>query len=78
MNHYDEIRTRHEITIIESVAENLRKRDFEAMVLNSNDAVRQYIESEIQPDQTVGFGGSVTVRELGLDTLLRGRGNTVF
>jgi len=78
MNHYDEIRTRHETTIIESVAENLRKRDFEAVVLNSTDAVRQYIESEIQPDQTVGFGGSVTIRELGLDALLRGRGNTVF
>lgn len=56
----------------------LQKNGFEALFFDKREAAVQEILSRITPDARVGFGGSVTVRELGLVDTLRDRGNTVY
>ena len=61
---------------IETVIDNLSKRRFQAHhFANRADAVA-FLKEEIQ-DQTVGFGGSSTLDELGLYDIL-GEQNEVF
>lgn len=62
---------------IKTVAK-LQKNGFEALFFDKREAAVQEILSRITPDARVGFGGSVTVRELGLVDTLRDRGNTVY
>ena len=50
---------------LNKVAENLKKRGFEAQVFAKKEDAAAYINSQIDAS-TVGFGGSVTSRDMGL------------
>lgn len=60
------------------IAETFNKRGFKARVFDNIEEVKKVILEEIAPDQSVGVGGSMTVKESGLTGLLRERGNRVF
>ena len=58
-----------EIMNLERVRDNLRARGFRAEIFDDGKAVSEYLNAAID-GTTVGFGGSVTLKELGLyDTL---------
>lgn len=70
--------TWHNDTIGAKLVETLRKNNFTATyVKNRGEAVKEIIEL-IPAEASVGFGGSWTVQELGVEALLVKRGNTTF
>lgn len=63
--------------IIKNTIEALRKNNFDVKYFeNSKEAVQEILK-EIKPEDIVGIGGSMTIKELQIDTLLKARGNTV-
>lgn len=64
--------------VLEELRDKLTSRGFDALILNTIDEIQDFISSTIPADATVGLGGSVTLRETGIDVLLKSRGNTVF
>lgn len=62
----------------EEAVKALREKDFQAYYFPTREeAVKQALEL-IEPDATVGCGGSVTIRQLGLLDMLTERGNNVI
>lgn len=78
MSLYNECAQWHSATVLESVRGNLEKRGFTAVVLPDAAALTAYLEERVPVTASVGLGGSVTLRQLELDTLFARRGNTVF
>ena len=78
MRNFSDIREWHNNQILERLSEKLKKRDFNSLILNTKDEIIEYIKKTIPQDASVGIGGSVTIRELGIDELLSERGNKVF
>lgn len=58
-------------------AENLNKRGFDARVFDTADAVKSAVLDMIGQRNTVGIGGSMTIKELGLYEALKEKGNDV-
>ena len=59
--------------------EALKKRNFDAHFFETGAEAREFITGLVQPDETAGFGGSVTLRQdLGLVDALRDKGVTVY
>ena len=62
----------------DSVLEKLNERGFIARGFRSPEEAADAVLGLIAPEESVGFGGSVTVRELLLYDRLKERGNTVL
>ena len=60
------------------VVKALQHRGFGASFVTTTDEARTSLLNKIPTDATVGIGGSVTIRELGLVEELEKRGNTVI
>ena len=61
------------------ILEALKKKKFEGHFFETMDEARQFIPGLVEKGQTVGVGGSVTLRDnLDLVALIRARGNTVY
>lgn len=58
--------------------ENLKRNGFKAQCFEDRKAAIEAILSAIGPEESVGFGGSMTLEELGLYDALKERGNPVF
>jgi len=59
--------------------EALKKKNFEPYFFETSAEARQFILSRIQPGETVGIGGSATLREnLQIVPEIRKQGNTVY
>lgn len=67
---------RHE-TVLAAVVKALEKRDFHAVHVTNIDEANQILLGKIPVDASVGVGGSVTIRELGIMEELEKRGTTV-
>lgn len=63
---------------INLLIENLNKRGFVASFFEDIDNANSYITSLIPKNSEVGFGGSVTVNEMGIPLLLKNNGYNVF
>ena len=63
--------------IVQKTIERLKKNNFTVKYFESKEEAVEQILMEIKPEDTVGIGGSMTIKELKLDTLLKNRGNTV-
>ncbi|MGI6115389.1 LUD domain-containing protein, partial [Luoshenia tenuis] len=63
--------------ILQTTADNLNARGFDAQIFNTADEVKRAVMDFIGEGKTVGIGGSVTVRELGLYEALKDKGNDV-
>lgn len=78
MTKFNDVRKWYKNISLEKVSENLKKRDFNAVILNSRDEINNYILGIIPVEASVGIGGSVTIRETGIDASLKERGNKVY
>lgn len=74
---YNQYATWHHKTILAAVVKALEKRDFQAVYATNIDEANQTLLEKIPVDASVGVGGSVTIRELGILEELEKRGNTV-
>ncbi|MDE7209271.1 MAG: lactate utilization protein [Clostridia bacterium] len=63
---------------IQNILNNLTKRGFKPFYFNDRKSALEFVSNLILPSATVGIGGSMTVKELGLDNMLAERGNTVY
>jgi L-lactate utilization protein LutB len=63
---------------VPALLEALEKRGFEASFFETADEARNFIQNQIAPKETVGIGGSITIREgLGMADALDEKGITV-
>lgn len=63
---------------IEKVLDNLTKKGFKPFYFKDKESAVEFILNLIPQKASVGFGGSMTVRQLALDARLAQRGNTVY
>ncbi|MFA6670412.1 MAG: hypothetical protein WCS98_07230, partial [Bacillota bacterium] len=61
-----------------AIVELFNKKGFKARAFDNIGQVVKVLEEEIASDQSVGVGGSVTVKQSGITDILRARGNTVY
>jgi len=78
MNEFESVSIWHKQTVLEELSAKLIKRGFTPVILNTADTIKEFISKTIPVNATVGLGGSVTLREAGIDVLLKSRGNIVF
>ena len=78
MNEFESVSIWHKQTVLEELSAKLIKRGFTPVILNTADTIKEFISKTIPVNATVGLGGSVTLRETGIDVLLKSRGNIVF
>jgi len=64
--------------IVQKVIESLKKNEMEALYFPTAREAREEVMKRIPPEVTVGIGGSVTLRQMGLLEALEKRGNEVF
>lgn len=62
----------------EKAVANLKKHDFDAVFVQTAAEARERILAMVEPYDSFGFGGSDTVRALGLVEALREKGKTVY
>lgn len=63
---------------LEKVAEALRKRGFKAVCCATGAEARDYVMKEAETARSVGFGGSVTVKSLGLVESMAAAGKEIL
>lgn len=63
---------------LEKVAEALRKRGFKVTCCSTGAEARDYVMKEAESANSVGFGGSVTIKEVGLVDSLTGAGKEIL
>lgn len=56
----------------------LEKNDFNVRIFDNSNDVKDTILKEINQDESVGFGGSTTINDLGIYEELKQRGNSVY
>lgn len=78
MNELENISIWHKGIVLDKLRDRLTARGFNTFILNTIDEIKDFIGKTIPPEATVGLGGSVTLRETGIDVLLKSRDNTVF
>jgi L-lactate utilization protein LutB len=64
--------------IIQKTLESLKKNEMETIFFPTAREAREEVLKRIPPEVTVGVGGSVTLRQMGLLEALEKRGNEVF
>ncbi len=64
--------------MLEQVKTALERRGFQVKCFETAQQARDYLLGAISPRHTVGFGGSMTLKEMGLEEALRERGNPVY
>jgi hypothetical protein len=58
--------------------EALRENGFDAVFLPDRESVRSRVLSECEKAGSIGFGGSISISELGIHEALQGKGKTVL
>lgn len=64
--------------MLNQVKAALEKRNFSVQLFQTAQEAKDYILSSISPEQSVGVGGSMSVKNLGLDQALIAQGSTVY
>lgn len=63
--------------LVKNTIENLKKNNFEVKYFDTSQEAVQELLKEIKPDEVIGIGGSMTIKQLELDRLLKENGNQV-
>ena len=74
----DEIYSSHVDDLIKRTVASLVKREFKAFSVKSGAEAKDKILAMIAPGSTIGVGGSVTLRQIGLIEALESRGHAVY
>lgn len=74
---YDQFKEWHHDSMLAAVVTALKKRGFDATFCTDIDKANNTLLEKIPVDTTIGVGGSVTIRELGILEKLKKRGNRV-
>jgi len=74
---FEDIRKWHSSQVIDKVIKALEGNGFKAYFAKSRDEALKMVLDLIPPDATVGVGGSVTIREIGVLEALVKRGNRI-
>ncbi len=72
-----EARSWHTEKMVQATVENLRKNGFNALYIPTKEEAVRAILDMIPRNAKVGIGGSVTIREIGLDKALNECGNVL-
>lgn len=64
--------------MLNQVRKGLEKRGYTVYLFRTAQEARDYLLSAIAPHQSVGFGGSMTLKNMGLEQALQERGNSVY
>lgn len=64
--------------MLNEVKSALEKRGYTVHLFSTAQQAKEYLLSAIAPTHTVGFGGSMTLKGMELDTALAAQGNEVF
>ena len=64
--------------MLNRVKEALEKRGYTVHLFQTAQEAKDYLLTAIAPHQSVGFGGSMTLKDMGLDRALAERGNPVY
>ncbi|MEW6671354.1 MAG: lactate utilization protein [Thermodesulfobacteriota bacterium] len=76
MQEFEKVMHRRQIS---KILDALKKKKYDPYFFETRKEARDFIPTLILPEETVGVGGSVTLRnELGVVELLKARGNTVY
>jgi hypothetical protein len=75
---YEELFNSFNRTKLESVKKNLEKRDYHVIIIEKKEDVENFIHNNIGTDEVIGLGGSVTLRQLEIDKILKKKGNLVY
>lgn len=63
--------------LINSILEKMRTNGFGVQYFDKADDAANWLITQIAPGETIGIGGSVTVKELGIGEMLRASGHDV-
>ncbi len=63
---------------LNALKERLEKLGYEACAFETAAQAKEYLLSAIDTQASIGIGGSMTVKEMGLDQALRARGQQVY
>ncbi len=63
---------------VETVLQQLKQNGFEAVYFEKADQAKAYLLKEAASEQSVGFGGSWTLKEMGLFEALKEQGNKAY
>jgi hypothetical protein len=74
----DQVYSSYISDLIRRTVASLEKRDFRAFSAKSGAEAREKILDMITPGSTVGIGGSVTLRQIGIVDALESRGHTIY
>ncbi len=61
-----------------TAVDRLKKHEFEALYLKTREEAAQEILKWVTPETSIGIGGSVTIRELGIIDQLKSKAKTVY
>lgn len=76
MQEFEKVMHRRRMPLI---LEALKKKKYDPHFFETKEEARDFIPGLIQPEETVGVGGSVTLRnDLAVVDMLKARGNTVY
>lgn len=68
----------HQETVGQRVVEALRKNQFDAQYFATLDEVSEFIMQHVSPDMKVGFGGSMTIKGMGIQEKVQAVGGKVL
>ena len=64
--------------MLEQVKKALEQRGYTVHIFETAQQAKEHLMADIAPDKSVGFGGSMTLKNMGLDQALVERGNPFF
>ncbi|MDD4783749.1 MAG: lactate utilization protein [Syntrophaceticus sp.] len=68
----------HNAAIAGKVVKALKKNGFDAVYFSNRDEATQFVLDSVKPEMSVGCGGSVTVKELGVPEKAREKGAEIL
>ncbi len=73
-----EVKNWHNKTVGQKVVDALIKNDFDAIYLSTTDEVSDFIMKHVKSESTVGFGGSMTIKNMGIQDKVKAIGGKVL
>ena len=73
-----EVKKWHNAALGQKIVETLIKNEFDAVYLSPVKEAADFIMKHVQPESTVGFGGSMTIRNMGIQDKVKAVGGKVL